>query len=149
MFIRMLGQSFLRGRRRKALAVATVVISASLISALMTISINVGDKMSRELKSYGANITLAPKSESLPLEIGGIDYNPLRGQTFLAESDLPAIKEIFWRNNIVGFAPFLKIRVRPAGGGKSSPLIGVWFDKNLPVANEPDYRTGVRAIYPF
>lgn len=149
MFIRMLGQSFVRGRRRKALAVATIVISASLIAALMTISINVGDKMSRELKSYGANINLVPKSESIPLRIGGIDYNPLRGQSFLAESDLPAIKEIFWRNNILGFAPFLKTPVRIDGRGKPVQLVGTWFDKEQPVANEPDYRTGVRAINPF
>ena len=149
MFIRMLRQSFLRGRKRKALAVATIVISASLISALMTISINVGDKMSRELKSYGANINLLPKSESIPLEIGGIDYNPLRGQSFLAETDLPAIKEIFWRNNIAGFAPFLKTPVRLAGQRQPVQLIGTWFDRHQPVANEPDYRTGVRQINPF
>jgi putative ABC transport system permease protein len=149
MFVRMLRQSFLRGRRRKVLAMATIVISAGLISALMTISIHVGDKMSRELKSYGANINLVPKSESIPLEIAGVDYNPLRGKSFLSEGDLPAIKEIFWRNNIVGFAPFLKSTVRVSGNEKPVTLIGTWFDRPTAVANEADYRTGVRAINPF
>ncbi len=105
--------------------------------------------MSRELKSCGANINLVPKSESIPLEIGGIDYNPLRGQGFLVETDLSAIKEIFWRNNIVGFAPFLKTPVQVSGREQPVQLIGTWFDRHQPVANEPDYRTGVREINPF
>ncbi len=31
-------------------------LASSLISALLAVSIDIGDKMSRELKSYGANI---------------------------------------------------------------------------------------------
>src|SRR3972149_910118 len=77
MFFLMLRQSFLRGWRRKALATATIVLAASLITALMNISIDVGDKMAKELKSYGANINIVPKSESISLEIGG-------GEAFLA-----------------------------------------------------------------
>lgn len=149
MFFRMLMQSLLRGRRRKALAVATFAISAALISALATITINIGDKMSRELKSYGANITLVPESDSIPLEIGGRDLNPLRGRNFLTESSLAAIKEIFWRNNIIGFAPFLDTTVLLPGETGPVPLVGTWFDKQLPVDGAADHRTGVRAINPF
>ena len=108
MFFLMLRQSFVKGWRRKALATATIVLAASLITALMNISIDVGDKMSKEMKSYGANINLVPKSESISLEIGGVDYNPLEGQVLIDENDLPKIKEIFWANNIVGYAPFLR-----------------------------------------
>jgi len=150
MFFLMLRQSFFRGRRRKALATATIVLSASLITALMNISIDVGDKMSRELKSYGANINLVPKSENIPLEIGGTDYNPLKGQVFLEEKNLPKIKEIFWQNNIVGFAPLLKVTAGIEGAGKNQiPLLGTNFDKQIPIAGDDEFRTGVKSINPF
>lgn len=150
MFFRMLRQSFFRGWRRKALATATIVLSASLITALMNISIDVGDKMSREMKSYGANINVVPKSEAIPLEIGGVDYNPLKDRVFINEGDLPKIKEIFWHNNIVGFAPFLKTAVEIAGVEKKRVnLIGTYFDRQVPIAGDDEYRSGVRLVFPY
>lgn len=150
MFFRMLRQSFFRGWRRKALATATIVLSASLITALMNISIDVGDKMSREMKSYGANINVVPKSEAIPLEIGGVDYNPLKDRVFINETDLPKIKEIFWHNNIVGFAPFLKTAAAIAGQDKKSiNLIGTWFDRQVPISGDSEYRTGIRLVSPY
>lgn len=150
MFFRMLRQSFFRGWRRKALATATIVLSASLITALMNISIDVGDKMSREMKSYGANINVVPKSEAIPLEIGGVDYNPLKDRVFINEADLPRIKEIFWHNNIVGFSPFLKTAVEIAGREKKRiNLIGTWFDRQVPINGDNEYRTGIKQVSPY
>ncbi|MEM0868522.1 ABC transporter permease, partial [Escherichia coli] len=54
MLWRMLRQSWGRNLRRKVLAIITVFLASSLISALLAVSIDIGDKMSRELKSYGA-----------------------------------------------------------------------------------------------
>lgn len=150
MFLLMLRQSFVRGWRRKALATATIVLAASLITALMNVSIDVGDKMAKELKSYGANIHVTPKSEGISLEIGGDDYNPLEGQFFIEEADLPRIKDIFWQNNIVGFAPFLKATASIAGREKKPlPLIGTTFDKPVAVAGDEGFRTGVRVVNPY
>jgi len=146
----MLGQSFVRGRRRKALATITIVLAASLITALMNISIDVGDKMSKELKSYGANINVVPKSEAIPLEIGGVDYNPMKDKVFINESDLPKIKEIFWHNNIVGLAPFLKATVEIIGKEKKHvSLMGTDFDKQIPVAGDDEFRIGVKTVFPY
>ena len=146
----MLRQSFFRGYRRKLLATSTIVLSASLITALMNISIDVGDKMSKELKSYGANINLVPKSENIPLEIGGIDYNPLKGQVFLEEKDLPKIKEIFWQHNIVGFAPQLKVKAVIADSDKKIiQLLGTNFDRQIPLAGDDEFHTGMKVINPF
>lgn len=147
MFFLMLKQSFFMGRRRKILAVLTVFLAAALITALLNLTIDVGDKMAQEMKSYGSNIRVLPKSETIPLEIGGVDYNPLKGRSFIEESTLPNMKEIFWRNNIVGLAPELKTRVDV--GGREVALIGTWFDKNMPIQDEPDYRTGVDTINSF
>lgn len=150
MFFMMLRQSFFRGYRRKILATSTIILAASLITALMNISIDVGDKMSKEMKSYGANINVVPKSENIPLEIGGIDYNPLKGQVFLDEKELHKIKEIFWQNNIVGFAPQLKVSAVIKGtANKHIPLLGTNFDKQIPVTGDSEFHTGMKIINPY
>ena len=60
--------------------------------------------MAKELKSYGANILVEPASNAaLPDELS--HNTDLSSQDFLDEKELPNIKDIFWRNNIVGFAP--------------------------------------------
>ena len=150
MFFAMIKQSFMRARRRKALAASTIVLAAGLITALMNLSVGVGDKMAKEMKSYGANITVVPKSENIPLEIDGVDYNPLKGQVFIAESDLPKIKDIFWHNNIIGLAPFLKISAQLADrDDKPVTVIGTRFDTVLAGLGDDEFRIGVRPINPF
>ena len=56
MLARMLFQSWRFSIKRKLLAVITIFLAAGLISALLAVSIDIGDKMAQELKSYGANI---------------------------------------------------------------------------------------------
>lgn len=107
MLWRMLRQSWGRNLRRKVLAIITVFLASSLISALLAVSIDIGDKMSRELKSYGANILIEPAGQAALPALFSESSNPLSGQDFLDEAELPNIKDIFWRNNIVGFAPML------------------------------------------
>lgn len=148
MFFRVLKQSFWQAKRQKILAIITMLLSTSLITALLNTSIDVGDKMSSELKSYGANINIVPKSESLSMEVGGVDYNPLKGKVFLDEKYLPNIKDIFWRNNIVGFAPFLSEKVLLNDKEKVS-IEGTFFDKNLPVPDESDFRTGIKDLFNY
>jgi len=149
MFFLMLRQSFVKGWRRKALATTTIVLAACLITALMNISIDVGDKMSKEMKSYGANINLVPKSENISLEIGGVDYNPLEGKVLIDEKELPKIKGIFWANNIVGYAPFLKVNAELPGSTKRVPLLGTNFDKVVAVEGDEEFRIGVKVINPY
>lgn len=148
MFFRMLKQSFKQAKKQKTLAIITMLLSTSLITALLNISIDVGDKMSSELKSYGANISIVPKSESLSMEVGGVDYNPLKGKVFLDESNLPNIKDIFWRNNIVGFAPFLSEKVLVDGKTKVN-IEGTFFNKNLPVPDEDEFKTGIKDLFNY
>jgi putative ABC transport system permease protein len=101
--------------------------------------------MAKEMKSYGANITLVPNGENMPLEIGGVDYNPLKGRVFIEERDLPKIRDIFWRNNIVGYAPFLKVPAELEGRARrTAALIGTRFDTGAP--DDADFRIGVRPM---
>lgn len=147
MLVTMLRQSWTYDFRRKLMAVATVFLAAGLVSALLTLSINIGDKMAREMKSYGANIEISPDSQSaLPASLAS-QARTLDRDDLLIEKELPNIMDIFWRNNIIGFAPFVRGRGRVVTDDAGPvELVGTFFDKSLPLKEEPDYRTGNRKI---
>ncbi|MEN3930335.1 ABC transporter permease [Microvirga sp. W0021] len=147
MITRMISQSWRRNPRQKLLTVLTVFLAASLLSALMTVSIDIGDKMAREMKSYGANILIEPAEQAAMPALMGDDDNPLAVKSTLDEKDLPAIMGIFWRNNILGFAPLLDGKIQL--DGHNVHLIGTFFDQNIPVPDEPEYRTGQKTISPY
>jgi putative ABC transport system permease protein len=152
MLFRILRESFLRGKRRKIIAVTAITLGTGIATGLLSVAVNIGDKISRELKRYGANLILLPREDTLPLEVGGVDYSSLLTGSYLNESDLPRIKEIFWRHNIVSFAPELQARVTlvsSPSNRESITVIGTWFDKALPLADQPDFRTGLRHIVSY
>ncbi len=150
MMFRILRQSFFEGRKRKLLAATTVALAGTLITSLLTLSVDIGDKMAREMKSYGANIRVVPKSETIALQVGGIDFNPLKRREYLDERELPKIKDIFWRNNIVGFAPYLKVVTRLHGDeDRETPLIGTYFERRVALPDDETYRTGVKITNGF
>lgn len=144
MLLRIIIQSWRHNLRRKFLAVLTVFLAAALISALMVISIDSGDKMARELKSFGANLVIEPAGEAVLPEVFGKSGGARLGESFIAESDLPKIKNIFWRNNILGFAPLLNGSARV--GGEETALVGTFFDREVKMSDEPGYRTGQQAV---
>ncbi|MEX5413597.1 ABC transporter permease [Atlantibacter hermannii] len=147
MLWRMLRQTWGRNLRRKLLAVLTVFLASGLISALLAVSIDIGDKMSRELKSYGANILIEPAGQAALPALFSEQSNPLSGQDFLDEKELPNIKDIFWRNNIVGFAPLLGGEVML--NGKPVNILGTFFNQPVDIPDEEDYRIGQQAVSPY
>ncbi|MFZ7128794.1 ABC transporter permease [Avibacterium avium] len=152
MLSRMLLQSWRHGLKRKLLAITTIFLAAGLVSALLAVSIDIGDKMARELKSYGANILIEPASSAvLSAEING--GNSLSTQDFLDEKELPNVKDIFWRNNIVGFAPLLSAEVEGKNLTQNNThnisILGTFFDRPIAIPDEDDYHTGQRIISPY
>lgn len=145
MFLVMVRRSVIKGWRKKALAVVTVALGTSLAVAMLNVSLDIGDKVDRELKSYGANISVIPEAQAIPLEIAGVSFNPLEDQSYLSEKDLPKIKTIFWTNNILGFAPYLNTRAEASGGGQV-PVVGTWFRKTLVIPTGETVNAGVRDI---
>ncbi|PRX19709.1 putative ABC transport system permease protein [Orenia metallireducens] len=145
MLIRMLKSSFTRGIKSKLLAILAITFGASLATAMLSVSLDVGDKMNQELKSYGSNIVVVPESESLPVEIDGVDFNAHGvDKDYIAEEDVAAIKVIFWRHNIVNLAPYLKASARV--DGEQIPVIGTWFDDEIRIPTGEKFRFGVKEI---
>ena len=150
MFARLLYESFRRQKRRKLLAGVAIALGVAVATAMIAVATDIGDKINRELRSYGANLLVTPQEDTLDVEIGGVNLKPPSDGSFLNETDLPKIKGTFWRNNILGFAPMLPVAVsiHHAGGTKGVTLLGTYFSKKLAFGKD-EFVTGVRVTHPW
>ena len=129
-----------------ALAVLSLLVGTALISSLLTVSLDIEDKMGQEMRSFGANILLTPKSEAVPVEIAGMPVGDVGNNSFLKDEDLTKLKTIFWKNNITGFAPFLYGNATVQG--EQVVLVGTWFEHEISTDKGP-YQTGINKISPW
>jgi putative ABC transport system permease protein len=147
-FPRLLFHSFQRQRRRKVLAGIAVILGMTVVTAMIAVQVDVGDKVNRELRSLGANILVTPAEDTLDVEIAGVNLKPASEGAFIAESELPKLKQIFWAHNVVGFAPMLEASAPIAGSPEPVRVIGTYFAKNIPTKGEAVI-TGVRTTHPW
>ena len=140
MFFRMLRGVILRQRGKMIMIALTIALGASLATAMLNVMMDVGDKVNQELKTYGANITVSPKSASILHDLYDLDEGA--EGAYLKEADLSKIKTIFWANNIVDFAPFIDTTVA-VNGGESAKLIGTWFNHHLSLPTGEELDAGI------
>ena len=148
MFPRLVYESFRRQTRRKLLAGVAITLGVAVTTAMIAVATDIGDKISRELRSYGANLLVTPQEDTLDVEIGGVNLKPPSDGAFLNEADLPKIRGTFWHHNIVGFSPMLPVSARLGGLNNTVPVIGTYFSKQLRFGND-DFATGVRITHPW
>lgn len=150
MFLRLICESFLRQKRRKLLAGAAILLGATAVTAMLTIGVSVGNKMSREMKAYGANIVVAPAADALDVEVGGVPLRPAHSGEYLKQSDLAKIKQIFWHNNIENISPELPLTAQIEIGQtiRQVPVVGYWFHHALDVGGE-SYTVGAIGLHPW
>jgi len=159
MFLRIVKDSFARQPRRKLLAATALALGTAVATATLSVTLDVGDRMAREFRSLGANLLVRPLADTLPLEIGGVDYRPVKSGAYLPVADLGTLKMIFWRNNIIGFAPFLEapVALRSAEGPSAArveqlrtTLIGTWYRHEVTVPEGGGgFSTGVASTHPW
>ena len=161
MFLRLVADSFGRRPRHKLLTGAALALGMGVATAALSVALDVGDRLAKEFRSLGANLVITPKADSLPLEIGGVDYRPVNVGAYLPEGDLPKLKTIFWHNNIMGFAPIVEVRgealprvlndggARPGNWVADVPIIGTWADHAVPLPEGGEFRTGVAKTNPW
>jgi putative ABC transport system permease protein len=147
MFLRLLYESFRRQKRRKLLAGVAIMLGVGVATAMIAVATDIGDKISRELRTYGANLVVTPQEDTLDVDIGGVNLKPPSDGGYLNEADLPKIKGMFWRNNIVGFAPMLPVNVTLAAQQQVT-LLGTYFSRQLTFGKQ-DFTTGVRTTHPW
>jgi putative ABC transport system permease protein len=176
MFLRIVADSFGRRPRHKLLTGAALTLGMGVATAALSVSLDVGDRLAKEFRSLGANLLVTPQADSLPLEIGGVDYRPVNAGAFLPEADLPKLKTIFWHNNIVAFAPVLEstryfgfldppraFRLSDSGEEQISDprngswllepgkvqLIGTWANHKIVLPDGSSFTTGVDRTNPW
>jgi putative ABC transport system permease protein len=159
MFLRLVTDSFTRRPRRKLITLAALALGMAVVTAALSVSLNIGDKLAEEFRSLGANLVVTPQADSLPLEIGGVDYRAANAGAFLPEAELGKLKTIFWRHNIEGFAPILEAPIEawspaskkwltPAVAGDAT-LIGTWHEHSVRVPDGSSYVTGIEKTNPW
>ena len=148
MFPRIVYESFRRQARRKLLAGIAITLGVAVATAMIAVATDIGDKINRELRSYGANLVVTPQEDTLDVEVGGVNLKPPSDGAFLDEADLPKIRGTFWHHNIVGFSPMLPVTVKVDGSGNDVALVGTYFNKALSFGKE-EFSTGVRITHPW
>jgi putative ABC transport system permease protein len=159
MFLRLVTDSIRRRPRHKLLTGAALALGMAVATASLSVSLDVGDRLSHEFRSLGANLLVTPQADSLPLEIGGVDYRPVNAGAYLPESDLPKIKTVFWHNNIIAFAPLLEVPVQvwssasknlsSPGIVADAPLIGTWAQHPVYLSDGSTFTTGIDKTNPW
>lgn len=163
MLLRLLQDTLRRRTRRLLVTVLAVTTGAALAAALLGISLDITGQMGRELRAYGANILASPAGGDLKLEIGGVPVRVSGERVLLDENELVKLKTIFWRHNVMGFAPYLTALAQV--NGQTVAVTGTWFDKPLTLPKgaairtgfaktegtsaETTFRTGVKTIAPW
>jgi putative ABC transport system permease protein len=148
MFFRLLMESFRRQRRRKLLAGIAILLGTTAVTAMLALATTIGDRIHKELAVYGANIVVYPRSDQLDVKVGNVDVKPASGGSYLKESDLAKLKDIFWGNNITGMSPELPVQLAVARqtGDPLFPAkaVGYWFNHDF-----GSMKTGAPQLHPW
>jgi putative ABC transport system permease protein len=137
---------------------AALAMGMAVATAALSVSLDVGDRLAQEFRSLGANLLVTPQADSLPLEIGGVDYRPANAGTYLPEADLGKLKTIFWRFNIMAFAPILEspgqlmtanVAHKDSGDYSNLEIIGTWSNHSVPIPDGTTYVTGIEKTNPW
>jgi putative ABC transport system permease protein len=154
MFLRLVADSFTRRPRRKLISMAALAMGMGVATAALSVSLDVGDRLAEEFRSLGANLLITPQADSLPLEIGGVDYRPANAGAYLPEGDLGKLKTIFWRFNVIAFAPILEVPVQVSKNPSGAPpqkvtLVGTWSHHSVAIPDGSSYVTGIDQTNPW
>jgi putative ABC transport system permease protein len=135
---------------------AALAMGMAVATAALSVSLDIGDRLAQEFRSLGANLLVTPQADSLPLEIGGVDYRPANAGAYLPQADLGKLKTIFWRHNIMAFSPVLNVPVLMAtrssdAGGPSQKvqLLGTWVNHEVKIPDGNTYATGIERTNPW
>jgi putative ABC transport system permease protein len=157
MILKILSKSLSKRKSRITIAIISVIIGASIATALLTVSSDVSEKVGLEFRKYGANLLVVPKSDTIEVGFPGVDFGSVTDQRYINESDVWKIKSIFWRNNVLGFAPNLYqvVNIGERENKQSVVLVGTYFNKDVEILqpyssnDERIFNTGIEIISPW
>ncbi len=139
------------------MGVVSVLMGAAVLTALLTVSLSVGDNIEREFTKYGANLILLPQSNTIEVGLPGVGMGSVTEQRYINESDLWMIKTQQMGAKVWGFAPFLYqvVQVNNGSTTQDAVLAGTYFNKTVkipqpaPPQNLEEITTGVEDVSPW
>lgn len=91
MLQKMILHALFKRKSRIAVALFAIAIGTAVIFSLLSVYLDINEKMSKELRAYGANLVIAPSDS---------------GEPFLTEQQFKKTLAVL-ENNVVGAAPYL------------------------------------------
>lgn len=113
MFFRLISRSLRKRKARIGVALFAIVIGTGVLAGLTTLYYDITAKMSKELRTYGANVVLAP----------GVANKT----NMFSESDLLKAVQVLSGQGVQGYAPYLYTIVRVEN--KRLVTVGTWLDQ--------------------
>ena len=141
----MIIKTLIRQKSKMFMIAFTVILGVSLSTAMMNVMLGVGDKVNRELKVYGANITVRHKDAALMSDLYGLNEGLGVNDKFLYEEDVLKLKSIFWGFNIIDFAPVLDGRAL-MNSSVEVQLMGTWPEKHAVLSTGEELNTGLKSL---
>ncbi len=93
MLLRMITASLARRKSRVAIAMAAIIVGSAISSGLASVYYDIGEKMSQELRVYGANLVLAPVAPE--------------NQPYVSLKDVSEVASQMDGRKLVGYVPYL------------------------------------------
>ena len=96
MLFRMIRGVLFHQKGKMLLIAVTIALGASLATGMLNVVMGVEEKVNKELKNYGANITVKPKDASLLSDIYDVgEGGEALNAAYLKEDELGKLKTIF------------------------------------------------------
>ena len=143
MFGRMIRGTLFRQWKKMLMIAFTIALGASLASAMLSVMLDVGDKVNQELKTFGANIKVVPKQTSVLSDLYEVDGGS--AGVYLKEDELGKVKTIFWAFNIVDYAPFVNVEAETADDTEVT-VVGTWFNHHMELPTGETLDAGVASM---
>ncbi|WP_366924042.1 ABC transporter permease [Metallumcola ferriviriculae] len=91
MYLRLIRGAVLKRRSRILISLLAVALGAAVVSAMVSVYYDMEVKMHRELRTYGANVAVAPAS----------------GQQYIGQAELERLTASVPKNKLIGFNSYL------------------------------------------
>ena len=145
MFIRMIKGIFVRQWKKMILIAITIALGTSLATAMMSVVLDIEDKVNQELKTYGANIKVVPKQSAIVSELYDIQDGQKVEGAYLQENELGNIKTIFWAFNIVDYTPLIEVDA-VVDEETQVKVIGSWFNHHMELPTGEKLNAGISSL---
>jgi len=127
MFARVLVGSLRKRASRTLIAVLAVLLGASLITALFTLSRGVESQAGRELRRYGANLVITAPAARVTTGIGNLEFGFVEAEAQLPDSIKGRLSSAVAQGEIEDFSAFLEGTVY--ADGRAVAVTGAEFDR--------------------